>query len=1129
MIESNWSLLVVIFALALTASEACAAPSRLTRSRAFADLVGKPADVAPSAYRYRADCKPEANDPESWFAVKYFARIPVNKPVDLGAPAVKSVSTALLWEEIRPIEKLELVWPADAKRVPPASRIAISTLDAQGSASSWWNNLTATTRDIRPTASPDGRTYTYELAAHTCGIVVSVIGTNPAASYDVPEVRAFVSDKWKVMDVELEWGFDASTAGKDYGGGLEAYDGRLGELNPLQGDSTTAIEGTGVWKSDGSASARRGVKFTLLYMGISKWRKEMPFTTQREDVARTVVTVRTKSGSFSFLAADLENGPVLAPEYGFFVRRTSSLPAKEPTPPEPRTPIKTVMNSIAQDPNLQGWGSDDTPWFGGNPTDTARSPQCIDFPAKAVAMHPGRDLDVAVEWRSPIAGTVSVKASVKHAQHGGNGIAWSVIRDREAGREVLAHGVTDGSGSQSAPNGPDQSAKLGAIHVAKGDRLALVIAPKSGHEYCTTLLGFTISEVGVQARVWDLATDVIGSLQAGNPHADSFGNPDVWAFCAASRDGVQPSEPPFSLASNAASGKEFENELAARKLAAIRERVRAHPEQTWEGAVTAMRGSDLPPHPAPPQGSEPAMEVHVPSERLTAQWNLGAWHLTRHCGINPRTGELWFNDYPYGILGAETYMVLRVLDLIGEHKAAEDGFYQWVSLPMDTDAGGQHPWAMKDHPSGLFTEGHGCLTAAVGPDGYGGQMDGVHAFGPGSIGWALTEHYWMTGDKEWLRKYAARIIAGAEWMLRQRKVIADSVPGGERLWCKGLQPAMQVTPDSGGLWMNFYECEAYYWAFVARWAETLAEVDSAAGARLRKEAESYGRDLRAAVDRSITLSPVVPVRDGTFHSVVPFACYVRGQATGAWGWEREGSGGHVGPLYWDTVQSAAALISPAGLLPTKDPRVQGYLDVLEDRDLLENPNADKKDWFDAGWQYQGGLERTPNMHLADDDVPVFLRSFLNCYAVDILPHDEYVFNEHAVHGPPDKIFEEAAFLERMRCLLVMEDGPKLWLARATPRAWLTAGETISVQHAPTKFGTVGYEIVSHFDRSTVSATVTLPDRDGKPEVWLRLRTPDGRPMKSVTVDGKPWKDFDAKLEVVKLHGLRGTVQVEVQY
>ena len=468
----------------------------------------------------------------------------------------------------------------------------------------------------------------------------------------------------------------------------------------------------------------------------------------------------------------------------------------------------------------------------------------------------------------------------------------------------------------------------------------------------------------------------------------------------------------MALASSATSAAEFVHELKAKKLHTIRQQTRMQEERTWEAAVTAMRGASLPPHPQPPAGSEPSMQVQVPSERLTAQWNLGAWHLLRHCEKNPTNGRLWFNDYPYGILGAETYLVLAALDLMGSNQAAEDGFDQWTSLPMDPSSAGHHEWALPDRPNGLFSEGHGCLTHAVGPQGAGGHMDGVHAFGPGSIGWALIQHYWLTGDTAWLKANAPRIKANAEWMLRQRQVVTKMVPGGERLWCTGLQPALQVTPDSGGLWMQFYESEAYYCTFVTRLAAALSVIDPEGGAKLTREAQAYRHDLLAAVDRSIALSPLVPVRDGTFHSVIPFACYVRGLSTGAWGWQRDGSGEHVGPLYWETVQSAAALVSPAGLLSPQDVRVQGYLDVLEDRLLLENANVGTRPWMDGGWQYQGGLERTANMHLAADDIPVFLRSFLNCYAVDILPNDGYIFNEHAVHGPPDKIFEEAAFLER---------------------------------------------------------------------------------------------------------------------
>src|SRR5437899_4242361 len=139
------------------------------------------------------------------------------------------------------------------------------------------------------------------------------------------------------MDVEIEWGFDPTTAGKDYSGRMETYDGRVASLRPRDRDRSTATVDVNSWRSPGDGSGngstrRRGVKFSLLYMGTSKWRPVQPFTSQPDDVARTIVTLWTKAGNFSFLAADLENGPILAPEYGFFVRRTSELP------PAPKSP-----------------------------------------------------------------------------------------------------------------------------------------------------------------------------------------------------------------------------------------------------------------------------------------------------------------------------------------------------------------------------------------------------------------------------------------------------------------------------------------------------------------------------------------------------------------------------------------------------------------------------------------------------------------------------------------------------------------------------------------------------------------------------------------------------------------------
>jgi len=878
-------------------------------------VAGRQADVAPSAYQYRADRGPDQNQPESWILLIQYAGLPYDKPVDVNAPAVKSVLTALLWEEVRPIRRVELTWSGETGSIPPPDQLVLTYLDGTDQkAHTWWNAATKKEAD-KPEVSADGRTCVYAIPVDTWGIVVSVRGGKDASAYAVPSMRAFVPDVWKRMDLEIEWGFDKATSSRDYSGRIEAYDGVVSDLRPLEGDTGTSVSSPLAWRSVKPNGTRRGIRINALYLGRSARPRVWPYDAQAQDVARTILTVWTPSGSFSFLVADLEHGPILAPEFGFFVRATTT------------------------------------------------------------------------------------------------------------------------------------------------------------------------------------------------------------------------------SSSQAASATEFLKELAGTKLSTVRQRARQHPEQTWNQAVEAMRpGEALPAHPKPP--FEPAMQVEVPCERLTAQWKLGAWHLLRHCVKSP-AGKLSFNDAPYGILAAESYMILRVLDLQGMHKEAADGLDQWLRLPLEPrvvpGSGGHHAWALPDRPLGLFSDGRGCLTHAEGPPGAGGHMDGVHCMGPGAIMFALTEHFRLTGDLGWLKATAPRMKANAEWILRQRQLLARNIPGGQHLWSKGLQPAHVVTPDSHCMHMQFYETEAYYWLAVKRMADLLALIDPQESARLAAEAESYRKDLLAAIDRSITLTPVVPVRDGTYRSFVPFAPYVRGFASGAWGWRR--CQGHVGALYWDTVQSADPLISPAGLLSPRDVRAQGHLDVLEDRLLLENPKVNartsgydpEKDWFShASWQYQCGLERHANIHLEADDVPNFIRSMLNQYAVEIMP-GEYTFREHTTGGPPDKIYEEACFLERFRSMLVMEDGRSLWLARATPRAWLEQGKRIVVRNAPTHFGSVSYEIVSDADNRRITAEVELPSRNPPDVVLLRIRHPRVAQAKGVTINGRPWGVVDPEKELVRLEGLTGRVTIRVDY
>ena len=84
---------------------------------------------------------------------------------------------------------------------------------------------------------------------------------------------------------------------------------------------------------------------------------------------------------------------------------------------------------------------------------------------------------------------------------------------------------------------------------------------------------------------------------------------------------------------------------------------------------------------------------------------------------------------------------------------------------------------------------------------------------------------------------------------------------------------------------------------------------------------------------------------------------------------------------------------------------------------------------------QGGYELHTGLHLLSDDVRLYLRAMYNTYAVEIMPAKGYIFSECPFGKyASDKTFEEAAFLERVRMMLVMEEGQSLWLARATPRA-----------------------------------------------------------------------------------------------
>ena len=281
----------------------------------------------------------------------------------------------------------------------------------------------------------------------------------------------------------------------------------------------------------------------------------------------------------------------------------------------------------------------------------------------------------------------------------------------------------------------------------------------------------------------------------------------------------------------------------------------------------------------------------------------------------PQNGRLWFNDHPYGILAAETYMILAALDLMGSHQAAEDGFDQWVSLPMDPDSESRASRLGASRPSQRTLLGrarlpdarrrsagrrrpHGrrpCLRSgfdrlgadrALPADRRQGVVQGVGAADQGQRRMDAAPAACRAGHGSGRR---AAVVQGT----------AAGAPGdaGQRRTVDAVLRVRGVLLGRGRALRR-----------------ALATIDPAEGARLQAEAEAYRKDLLAAVERSIACrrwcrcatAPSIP----SFRS--PVTCAGCAPAPGDGSATARAS--TSGPMYWETVQSAAALISPAGLL-----------------------------------------------------------------------------------------------------------------------------------------------------------------------------------------------------------------------
>ncbi len=715
--------------------------------------------------------------------------------------------------------------------------------------------------------------------------------------------------RWRYRELVIEWGFEKETENQAFDGNIQSthHLGKIGRVKPLLGDNTTEMTTEHAWKSPPSGGARRGITVSVLYADTVR------------GPGRTILTVRTCSGSFSFLPVDLDDGPILAPAHGFFV------------------------------------------------------------------------------------------------------------------------------------------------------------------------------------------ADISSNLTAAA----------------------------------------FQDELESKNLKSIRQMVREHSEQTWEGAISALQGkiqySGLP---TPPY--YPRMSVEVPDENLSALWRIGAWQLIKNCPrihrddihLVGKTGDVGscrriddpddpqgiyvVRNHPFPPLSCETERILLALDHMGMHDVARDGISIWLE---------------NQQPNGALFVNSG--------------IEAAHRQGALQLPWVIVEHALLTRDKKWLEQQAPKLRAVAKWIIDRRRCTMNENRSREEVlgikdgtWSPyGLQPPASMGDSDARGSVYFFPADAFAYRSLKLLADALSEIDSQTGAALSAEAENYAQDLLPVLDETFVLSPVIKTRNGTYQSFLPQGFQDRGPRARTLP-EGVDVFSHCGPLSGDITVTSSSIEAwlRAGLLSIEDSRVDGHFDVLEDVFLLDNPwgrewrnrTIARGDTVDEGWfshasfGYQSGWERVPDYYLIKDDIPNFLRAWLNRCAVD-LNMKNWTFNEHTIHVECDKSHGNAAFLSNFRKMLVMEMDESLWLARGTPRIWLEQGKRISVKNAPTHFGDVGFEIASDVDSSKITATVELPSRKFPKSAYLRLRHPKSLPIKSVTVNGKSWPHFSTELESIVLTNLTGSLTVLATY
>jgi hypothetical protein len=373
------------------------------------------------------------------------------------------------------------------------------------------------------------------------------------------------------------------------------------------------------------------------------------------------------------------------------------------------------------------------------------------------------------------------------------------------------------------------------------------------------------------------------------------------------------------------------------------------------------------------------------------------------------------------------------------------------------------------------------------------------SYTPGML-YAVSRNYRLSGDNQAFERLLPQTLLAADWMVAQLQSEAAELP-----WTRGLVHGPLNDGTGEGYW-------AFNQAYVAAALEEL-------GAALRRHGHPRAQEFLAAASRTragierawgyaSARSPLVQLRDHTWIPYVPTEATHFRRMLDIW--------------YPSEVDTGAVHLLRLGVIPPHH-----WL-----ADSLLNDHEDNLFYRGLGIANEPVYNQQAFAYLLRDDPKAVVRAFYS-YMASAFSHTvfepvEHRFTHGQYFGPPST---DGAWFELYRNMLVREtaDGG-LFLGQAVPRRWLEPGRKITVQRAPTEFGEVSF-LIEPKSAAQIEVTIQPPRREPPAYLLVRLRHPQGKPLRAVTLNGARHSDFDAGEEWIRVSraALAAPVHIQASY